>query len=1264
MKITNICNRYTLLTTLLCLVTNPVAAAEIAISETPLFLQTSAEANVFFLYDDSGSMRSNAMTMDAVSDTRGSQIKNGGSYYDNVFGTGVATDNNPIDFSAEFNSAGPVYGTGTVRNLGDVAPYSVTHGRAAQYNKLYYDPTRTYEPWEGKLAYPATAAPVNPDDPTGVKAKLTVNWPRPGGGGTYNPMSYWTWNDADSDGNVDAGEVTGPTTIDPTSAADAAQRQNFSNWFTYHRSREFEAKYAMGKTIMEVPEKTRLRIGFASLRSASDTAMTSITTLDNTDIADPGVIQRVTVREAIYGLASDDGTPLRQTYQSVGNYFACSGTTPFGTSACAIQTTPLVAGDEPPGSCQQNFAVVVTDGVDTVGHTPNPTASGTADNTLDTTFNKAPYVSSSSNGMADLAMYYYERDLDGDNTNNLVPTICGVDENPGQHLVTYALSFGIPPTISAPTTHPFTNQAPLNCQPATTGSTHTWNDNPGGTVSNKINDLLHATYNGRGKFYNADEPEKLLAGLKDVLSDVAKRRGAASAVGLSSTVNDTATRVYVASFNSGGWYGELQAYTIGAGGTFPADTNWGGGAHAKLNVVNREDSRVIVTYHPNAGTANGTYGFGRPFKSDATNWGLLPTQIINDLKTDKTGATESDAIGKDRLEYLRGEHDCEAGNSFPGADCNATTYGFRPRYIGGSTNQFRLGDIVNSSPLYVGEPRGSYPENSPFPTGADAYSNYVSGANYTAFQTVGKHAANRKPMLYVGANDGMLHAFDATNGEEIFAYVPLALAANTTEDGLHKLTEDGAHKSYVDLTPSVYDAYTSTPQSATSAWRTVLVGGLRSGGRGIYALDITDPDSMTTDAGAAKRVMWEFSEATLSASDFANLGDTFSRPIVAPFRTALNAIKWFAVFGNGYNSENGHAVLYLLDLAGPGGDGVWQEGSEYYMIDTAVGVAPASGTPNGLSTPAVIDSDADGIFDRAYAGDLYGNMWAFNLSGNTPDTDWDVAFNSGTKKPLFVTAGITSPITTPGTGQPITAKPTIIRNRPIATDTNTAPNVLVLFGTGSYLSDGDVTDTSQQTMYGIWDEGEVLSRAGTNFPIKQQTLAAGLTATQRAISLADTFVYGTATGDYHGWYFDLPDSGERMITSPVLFGTTMFYVTVVPTSAPCGGGGYSWLMAMNPYTGVSPDITALDTNNDGAITPLGDNTITNLPDAGKQIDFNLGGLAIVVNDPNDPPGPCAAGTGGIGLGTSSSGNVSGENLCGGGGNAKTGRYSWRQLRFE
>ncbi|HHJ13118.1 MAG TPA: hypothetical protein ENJ79_01895 [Gammaproteobacteria bacterium] len=335
-----------------------------------------------------------------------------------------------------------------------------------------------------------------------------------------------------------------------------------------------------------------------------------------------------------------------------------------------------------------------------------------------------------------------------------------------------------------------------------------------------------------------------------------------------------------------------------------------------------------------------------------------------------------------------------------------------------------------------------------------------------------------------------------------------------------------------------------------TGWRTILVGGLRGGGRGLFALDVTDPSDFS-ESNADKMVMWEFSSA-----DDNDLGYTYSRPTIA----LANNGRWVAIFGNGYNDTgDGEAKLFILDIEA-GQDG-WQPG-DYVEISTQVG---DSSNRNGLATPALADIDGNGTVDRVYAGDLEGNMWAFDLSGNS-SSSWDVAYStSGSPAPLFTTQA----------NQPITAKPVLAKHPTIPSQSSpsNAPNLMVYFGTGQYLVETDKSNTDTQSFYGVWDRGDKNLDIGN---LVEQTFDTSYTGRVLSRNFVDYSVK-------YGWRFDLPIAGERAVTSAVARADTVFFNTFIPVIDPCTVDGYGYKFAVDMVTGGSPKETVIDVNRDGVI---------------------------------------------------------------------------------
>jgi len=411
--------------------------------------------------------------------------------------------------------------------------------------------------------------------------------------------------------------------------------------------------------------------------------------------------------------------------------------------------------------------------------------------------------------------------------------------------------------------------------------------------------------------------------------------------------------------------------------------------------------------------------------------------------------------------------------------------------------------------------------------------------------------------VYVGANDGMLHGFDAETGNEVLAYIPSFLFSDEPGEGLHALTQSSYdYQSYVDLPVAVSDIYTD------DEWKTILIGGARGNGPGLFALDVTDPSTFSS-ANAADTVLWEF-----TPDDDANMGHQISEVQITMLDWGSGDYRWSAVFENGYGASTGRNGLFVLDLSKSQGT-AWQEGVNYEFIDLAAG--------DGLSPVRLVDHvdaagnpGSDGIADRAYAGDTNGRLWAIDLSGGST---WGSAYSS---QPLFTATD------SAGVVQPITVRPVVARN---SYQTSLAdPNLIVMFGTGRYLSYGDISDQQGQSFYGVNDRGvSDLSRAADNLmerELYEQQLSA---SDSTVVRKTDNEALDWTTK--YGWFVDFDtQAGERVVSSPSVEGDYVVFPTNIPVADdPCGGGGASFIMALEIDGSTDPAKSIIDVNNDGQL---------------------------------------------------------------------------------
>lgn len=694
------------------------------------------------------------------------------------------------------------------------------------------------------------------------------------------------------------------------------------------------------------------------------------------------------------------------------------------------------------------------------------------------------------NTLADVAMKWYKQDL-APSLANKVPTQKGDNtQNLDENSQQHLVTFGVA----------FGPNGTINSDPTDRAQSFTW-PVPSSNSATTVDDLRHAAYNGRGKFLSASKPEELISSLQDVISNIESREGSTSAVAFNMSTLSTNTLLFFAGFNPAGWSGNLDAYALDPNtGDLAVTKTWSASSllNARLN-TDMTSNRVIYTSGLNAGASSGVLFKWNTSFPQPTSTILDDFKVNPDLSIDTTPFSGS----QNRLDFIRGD----TTNNAIGL--------FRDR-------SSRLGDIVNSAPLFV------------------ASSSAVS--------------ASRQEMVYVGSNDGMLHGFSATSGQELMAYVPSSIASTLDNQGLHYLTEsDYSHRYYVDGEVVSADVFISK-NGATASWRTALVGSLGGGGRGLFALDVSDPNLFAnTEPAAQSTFLWEFTD-----QDEPALGHTYSTPEIVK----MNNNQWAVVTGNGYNSTGTDTAQLIIIFIEKGTDGSWSTG-DYIKIDTA------TGTPvnkNGLSTPALVDLDNNGTTDRIYAGDLLGNMWSFNVSDTDP-TNWVLAHGA---TPLF-SAGNTKPITM----KPLISKP---ESAWIADSGTNTPNLMVYFGTGQYIASGDPANTHQQTFFGIWDYGQTVISSS----LVEQTFLTPPTSNTRLLS-QNSVTYNNATTMSSGWFIDLPETGERVTVDAFELEGLIFFNTLTPSNTACSAGGSSWLMSVDKQTGGTPSITSFDFNGDGVL---------------------------------------------------------------------------------
>lgn len=1072
-----------------------VAEAAITIPSIPLQAINSAEPNIMMILDDSGSMQWDYMPEDI---------------------NGVT---NPINYIYPTTTqiyGGAIYGNNTVDTNSNNRWVRIL--RSAAHNKLYYDPTIRYIPWsnaDGTLWGPPNQ-PVT-DVPTPTKAfhnpaitnagyrDLTTNvtetatWRNDNGTWTtqprtYFPATYFNYNGGPITAassytmvQITPATLTYPKAAGRTDCVSAAttcsyteEIQNFTNWYSFYRSRVLTARAGIGRAFAN--QGSNIRVGFAAINKAS-AAIDGV----NTRTVISGVrkftgADRTSFFTSLYSHPIPTlGTPLRQALDDVGQYYSRAD------SRGPWSNTPGFTGGGTELTCRQSYSILMTDGYwNGNGAQSTGGAAGNADNTAGQTISgpnnpnytynpnaieNTPFRDSYAGTLADVAMYYWKTDLRAGTTNGLANEVPPNSSDPAfwQHMVTFGVGLGVSGTIS-PTTA-FANVA--------TQTTNNWL-NPTTNNQTLADDLLHAAVNGRGGYFSAQNPQQFANALTSTLNNISQRSGSASSIAANSTQISTNTKIFNAKFDTSKWSGELEAIAITSTGV--ASTP----AWSASSLIPVATSRNIITR-----SGGNTVTF---------QWSNL------------SASDQASMISSDIVDYIRGTRIKEQQN-------------------GGSlrNRQSVLGDIVDSTPAYVLD----------------------------------------SDTIYVGANDGMLHGFNANTGVELFAYIPSAVIPT-----LANLSSPAySHTYYVDGDIAV-------SSKAQTNNRNYLVSLLGRGGKGLFALDVTNPTTFSTSD-----VMWEY----FNTADN-DLGYMLGTPVIAK----MNNGSMVAIVGNGYNSTSGKAVLYVFDLA---------SGALIKKFDTLVGV------DNGMGTPGLLDADSDGDIDYIYGGDLKGNVWKIDVSSaNT--AIWDFSFKSGTTpQPLFVAKDSS------GTVQPITTSLTPVMDN-VAGDANFG-KLFLFFGTGAYFRSGDSTDTQIQTMYGLIDTNtQVSSRSQLTQRSVIDNGVFNVVVNGNIVDTKNVRTFSAAvSGDMagkSGWYLDLKTAagvaeGERVTTSAevyVLAEPTLIFSSIIPVNDPCKPGGKGYLSALNPFTGgrLTVGFYDIDNNNSFANDQLNGINI-------GSIDLGIGGLS-------------------------------------------------------
>jgi type IV pilus assembly protein PilY1 len=993
------------------------------------------------------------------------------------------------------------------------------------YNTLAYDPTYTYKPpykpngsvpagdpyKDNKPRYPmssfTSAKPSGFGTASSVNLSSNSNKPfsygsRPATGYYYSNrtknLSTGTTCPSNNPNSSYAAVTSSANIAAPgVSNGSAAALQNYANWYSYYRTRINMMKSATGEAFSTVSDN--YRVGLFYLHQANTPVK----------IADFDTTQRQTWYNTLYSTTVDNGTPLRRALSNMGRMYAGKEKTKFG--------------DPVQYSCQQNFTILSTDGywngdgsLDLSGNPIKDQDGGALRPYLD--------VNKQSDTLADTAYYYYQTDLRTSALNNCQNTIGGVtyanlcennvpgsgkDKNEQQHMTTFTLGLGVNGTVtyesgyeSAPDIKSVTQYIDILNGTANWAKIVDWDCQ--NNCPPQIDDLWHAAVNGRGTYFSASNPSSVEAGLREALAGVSARLGTGAAVATSNLeLVAGSNAVYLAQYRTGVWDGELIALAIDpmSGAINTTTPLWFAQSALDKQVVpltNKGDGRNIFFYSSSTQQLESftfanlsTDGKGALFTNACPVSGASLTQCATLDATQKTEANKGDNL----VNYLRGQDTYEA-------DTNASNPLFRER-------EHLLGDIANAMPVFVEKPQFAYEQYD---------------LSYAGFKS---DQATRAGTVYAAANDGMLHAINAGDGTERWAYVPSFVMPN-----MRLLADTNyQHRYFVDGSPTVADVCSSPSGGSTSPsvcnakanWHTVLIGGLDKGGCGYYALDITDPNQ--------PKALWEFTHA--------NLGYSFSDPIV----TRRSDGKWVAIFSSGYQNVPG-------TCGKPGGDGR----GHVFVVDAMTGalldtISTSEGTsasPSNLGRlNAWVDDAALNTADAIYGADMQGNVWRF---------DFDNKFGpSGTEAFKLATLFNGS-----GTAQPVTNKVELaeIKNHRV-----------VFVGTGSLLNTNDLLNTEIQSIYALVDDTTAATGLGnprTNSMIKARNLISGTNQAGNSIRTVSGVAMDWSTDK--GWYIDL-SAGERVNVDMQLQHNMLNVASNVPESNACTAGGYSWLYFIDFETG-------------------------------------------------------------------------------------------------
>ena len=927
--------------------------------------------------------------------------------------------------------------------------------------------------------------------------------------------------------------------VGPSGCTADQEMTNYANWWAYYRTRNLMMKSASARAFDALDDN--MRVGLMTINDPQEYSGTDTNGNGSTgsylkidDFTGTSGGQKEKWITTLYSVPETiAATPLREALSTAGKLFSGKGST-VGLNDDPVQYY-----------CQPNISLLTTDGFWT-GKRHNTSTNianddGTAQDLSGTrVFNQDGGTTlppkkdgvNAGNTLADVAMYYNKGGLRSSTlsncTNTSTPPLTSDDlcvaGSKGEKMLTYTMGLGVDGTLGFHKDYNTPGNSPdydaINSNP----QTKNWPaPSPNGPTA--VDDLWHAAVNGDGAYFSAKSPQAVTDSLKTLFDGL----DLALAVGTPPAVTSQKPSVSVSNPDVGystiyikeEWTGNLVARKLsGSIGSFYLDSDNDGTIDAPLwcaDVPSAKDTTTPSSCNVSQSLPSMTASTRNILIAGGGGDNLQPFSYANLTTTQQayfqaghiggvsqwaslSAAEKAQADEQTLVDFIRGDKTYEdKPNATPPV---VSIYRERKRI---------LGDITESDPVYVGNPVFKYLDPGYLTPIAPATSSFAD-----------LQVTQNKKTVYVGANDGMLHAFDATNGRERWAFIPTALLPN-----LYKLADkdySNRHVNYVNGKATVGDYFDGTN------WRKLLVSGFGGGARGLFAIDITNPD--------APELLWE------NYDD--KLGYIYGKPVI----TKKVDGTWVVLTTSGYNNSggtlggDGHGRFLALNPT----TGVIVNSADVSTVTFTGYTAEYPGNMAPLSALAV-DPDSNNETKYAYAGDVYGNLWSFEI-------------NADTVRPLaqFKAPKVSNPAVK--VAQPITTAP-------VLTKVNDNTNALVMVGTGKLMEFSDVATTEIQSIYAVKD-----NYSGTNLGNPRDSLGSGNFIKQQFVTdtAANTRQPGTATTvDLKvdkGWWVDLNQTGERQVSKGHLLAGFLYMPTVVSEGATCEPTGSGWLNKINYSQGT------------------------------------------------------------------------------------------------